>query len=359
MNMAEFELKRVPLHKQISDQLRREILADCQVGERFGSQNELSRRFGVSTLTVREAVNALVQEGLLERRRGSGTYVLDTSAGKAIAILVELDITEGTASHFYLGIVRSLEEYFSQRGHVARTYIGHAEAMQPEHVELPTSKAFWDDYERDQIAGVVHVGYYPTPRFTSLMDAKNIPQATRLESVYLIDYKLIAKAAAEAIVAAGARRIALIQHASHEQSIATVLARHGLELNADWVGQVSGGGQFETATAAFRHIWQAGPVRPDGLIVMDDVLYRGLAPMLLANGIRVPQDLAVVSHANRGDPQPLIPEPIRIEIDPEECGVVLGRNMIRRLSEPQADLIDMPVPVDIVQPAVLPDELLL
>lgn len=45
------------------------------VGQVIPSERELTERFGVSRMTVRQAVDSLVGDGLLERRQGSGTYV--------------------------------------------------------------------------------------------------------------------------------------------------------------------------------------------------------------------------------------------------------------------------------------------
>ncbi len=39
---------------------------------------ELCRQYGVSRSTIREAVKALIGKGILEVRRGSGTYVIGT-----------------------------------------------------------------------------------------------------------------------------------------------------------------------------------------------------------------------------------------------------------------------------------------
>lgn len=44
-------------------------------GSRIMGEHELTRQLGVSRNTVREAVGALVQEGILYRRKGSGTYL--------------------------------------------------------------------------------------------------------------------------------------------------------------------------------------------------------------------------------------------------------------------------------------------
>lgn len=51
------------------------------VGSRIPPEPALSDLLGVGRNTVREAVQSLVHAGLLERRQGSGTYVLSTSEG--------------------------------------------------------------------------------------------------------------------------------------------------------------------------------------------------------------------------------------------------------------------------------------
>jgi GntR family transcriptional regulator len=56
--------------------LLRELIAGTRAGDRLPSERELSLRWGVARMTVRHATEALVAEGLVERRHGSGTYVL-------------------------------------------------------------------------------------------------------------------------------------------------------------------------------------------------------------------------------------------------------------------------------------------
>ena len=353
------KLSREPLHKQISDRLRREIVTEFAAGDRFGSQNELAARFQVSPITIREAVNALVQEGLVERRKGAGTYVLDRRGRQAVAILAEVDLTRPNTSWFFLRLVQMLERYFTEHDVLARSYIGHAAAMTDDAPELPTSRSFWADYEKDNLCALVPLGYNLSTAFLQKLDAAGIVPVQRGSSVELIDYGQVAAAAALAMAGTGARRIALLQHGGWQAVVARELQRHGLSLDPAWVVRVGVGHEFETATAAFRHVWQAKRTKPDGLIVLDDVLYHGLSPMLLASDIRVPEDLAVVSHANRGDPQPMRPAPIRVEIDPDECARALGVNMLRRLDDAGAELVDLPVSIRVAEPAPCEDEELL
>lgn len=49
------------------------------VGSRIPAEPALVEQFGASRNTIREAVGALVQVGMLQRRQGSGTYVVSDS----------------------------------------------------------------------------------------------------------------------------------------------------------------------------------------------------------------------------------------------------------------------------------------
>lgn len=54
----------------------RALVAEGHPGDRLPGERELAEALGAARMTVRHAMDALVAEGLLERRHGSGTYVL-------------------------------------------------------------------------------------------------------------------------------------------------------------------------------------------------------------------------------------------------------------------------------------------
>jgi GntR family transcriptional regulator len=68
--------KKLPLYVQIETILKSKIVAgELKKGDRLPSENELSKQFGVSPLTVRQALSSLVGEELLDRKPGIGTVV--------------------------------------------------------------------------------------------------------------------------------------------------------------------------------------------------------------------------------------------------------------------------------------------
>src|SRR6516162_4103261 len=65
-----------PVYKQIQDAIRKRIEAsELQPGDPVASERELSRIHQVSLMTARHALAGLEREGLVERRRGAGTFV--------------------------------------------------------------------------------------------------------------------------------------------------------------------------------------------------------------------------------------------------------------------------------------------
>jgi GntR family transcriptional regulator len=66
----------VPRYHQIAQTLRERIAASGQgPGERLDNQRSLAREFGVTLMTLRQALDLLERDGLIARRHGLGTFV--------------------------------------------------------------------------------------------------------------------------------------------------------------------------------------------------------------------------------------------------------------------------------------------
>jgi GntR family transcriptional regulator len=88
----------LPLYHQLAELLSGRIASgELGTGARLPSEPELSRQHGIGRPTVRQATELLVQRGLIERRRGSGTYV------RSSPTRVDLFSLAGTLSSFQKG----------------------------------------------------------------------------------------------------------------------------------------------------------------------------------------------------------------------------------------------------------------
>ncbi|MGL6107002.1 GntR family transcriptional regulator [Romboutsia sp.] len=66
----------IPLYQQLYDNLRKQIASGrYKPGDKLPSEGDLCKEFSVSRITVRNALNELVKEDILCKKRGKGTYV--------------------------------------------------------------------------------------------------------------------------------------------------------------------------------------------------------------------------------------------------------------------------------------------
>jgi len=66
----------IPLYVKIRESLREKITdGELERGQKLPSEDELAAQYGVSRMTVRQGITDLIEDGLLYRRHGVGTFV--------------------------------------------------------------------------------------------------------------------------------------------------------------------------------------------------------------------------------------------------------------------------------------------
>lgn len=348
------------VHQQIAGKLRIRLAGRQQAGARFSSQNELAREFGVSPNTAREAVALLVQEGLLERRTGSGTYQTGSRPRQCVGLVSELDLSNPATSPFFMHLMQSLRGRFEEAGYETRVYIGHtapfAGAKKPDRI---TSPEFYVDLAAGGLLGVVNVGC-PPELLDKALASHNLPiiRGEGIGDRNFIDFLELVRMGVKCLSQHGCRCVAcmdLVPLGASSVRLDTFYAeaaRLGMSTYPEWNCAAQYRHERGDAVEAFKKMWLAHEgEHPDGLLVLDDMLYRDLAPMLLLNGIRVPQDLVVVSHANSRDKRPVVPSPIRLAVDSEDLAKVIVRHMINILVDRNAPVEGLPIPIRIEEPA--------
>jgi GntR family transcriptional regulator len=82
-------LVKEPIYQQLNSQLRLLVGSDeCAVGSQFLTERQICERYGVSRATANKALSNLVSEGLLEFRKGVGTFVRGRSLDYNLRALV-------------------------------------------------------------------------------------------------------------------------------------------------------------------------------------------------------------------------------------------------------------------------------
>jgi GntR family transcriptional regulator len=114
----------LPIYRQVMNQIRRQIMTGrLAAGEQLESVKSLSGRLKVNPMTISKAYGFLVEEGLVERRRGVGLFVSQVRAdsrrrqqktmlreafGKAASLAVQMGISEDEAARLFSEQLRRL-----------------------------------------------------------------------------------------------------------------------------------------------------------------------------------------------------------------------------------------------------------
>ena len=80
-----------------------------QPGQKIESETTIAKQFGVARMTANKAINSLVEEGLLERIKGSGTYIRRRNHDYSLLEIHPIATTIAKSGKEHRAVVLSLE----------------------------------------------------------------------------------------------------------------------------------------------------------------------------------------------------------------------------------------------------------
>lgn len=109
-------------YKWLSERLRDLITQNMKKGvDKLPAEQELCRRYKVSRQTVRQSLSILEKEGLIEKRRGSGTYITGRSSNaqkNVIGILISDD-----SEYIYPRLLNDINTALTKNGFFQKTFV--------------------------------------------------------------------------------------------------------------------------------------------------------------------------------------------------------------------------------------------
>ncbi len=324
-------LPRAPqLAEWTAEHLRREVVGKLPVGTRLPSVRALAQRLGVSVPTLRAAQGLLAKEGWLAVRHGSGVYVADRRRSLRIGILSELELLDPRISPHFRAVAVGIRACCAERGLATQLYVGHAEPGLGRSDE-PTCPQFWSDVKDGKLAGAVILDTPATDPWYFRLQYCPIPLVGGLTNFEVeVDFEGVTAAAVRRLAEQGCQRLGLLSWHSTEPFLAAVKAA-GVSTCDAWIRTdldpaVRGAGWEE-----FREIWASHSGRPDGLVILDDMLFADAQLAIFELGVRIPQDLRIATLVNR-DASPPVRLPVTaIEVDPVERANGLVEMLEQRL----------------------------
>jgi len=308
---ADDRLEKRQLSVQISDLLAEEITA-METGAKLPTISQLAARYGVSVLTIREAVAALTQRGLVERSRGRAMRVADRRADQHVAVLIEMDIAHPNTPFPFRRMCQVAMQRLRENGFRARLYAGHVAPQDPPPTNTSTCPEFLEAVQKGQLCGLITIASLPQALWLEPLLAQGVPVVGQGAYEYGVElnYPDMVERGVRYLLDHGRKRIAFMEWKpswdtpqrvdSFLQTFSRAMRKAGVPIRDEWIRYDLHPSHPGSGWEGFREIWNAFEEKPDGLLVCDDNLMRDAVIGIVGQRIRVPEELLIVSHANKG-----------------------------------------------------------
>jgi DNA-binding LacI/PurR family transcriptional regulator len=329
---------------------------------------ELCARYGTNMVNVNNALRELEAQDVIYRRQGSGIYVSPNVNRTRIAVLLDYSFfVVPNASPFWGMLWGLLAQEAARRSHEMAQDASFHLMLPYEKGDAPLPETLVRAFETGQIHGVIGIGL--RDNVADWLIRREIPFVAEAgHARYMVHGApgLTIRVGVPELVKRGCRRIGLLipseQHRPERPSgdtrlFAELLAEHGTPFNpclvidnreapeegASWQQTLGAHGSrqqqgFDGVMKFFR-----GESAPDGIIITDDVMASGAIAALHELGLRLWDDVKIVSHRNVGSPMLFHYEKrmIGVAVDPSEIVAMLYALLDRALAEgvPEVDSV--------------------
>ncbi|MDR3707517.1 MAG: GntR family transcriptional regulator [Capsulimonadaceae bacterium] len=302
----------LPVYRRIEEDLRARVRdGRWSTGSRIPPRRELAKQYNVEVNTIQRAIAILLEDGVLRADPGKGTFVSDNAdlaatakngapanapslrLGIALGDAEALSDADGYGLHVVRGVRRALAPYGLKH---SVTFVENWDTDMLAAISRSDLSGILlvspDTEKRTQISQLWHAGM-PTVVVTSSWPGIDVP---------FIDCDNYAgvRAAVSHLVSLGHKRIGcgiihmnLSNHRDRAEAFRRVLREYGLEVAPEHVIERWRPTNME-GQAAIRTLLSS-PNRPTALILLDDQTATRTLPIACKLGIRVPQDLSLIT----------------------------------------------------------------
>jgi len=328
---------------KIADEMERLISSEkWKLGQKLPSTKEIAAMFDVTPPTVQRSLSRLARRGFIKRTRRKGTFVTygNPFEGK-VAVVLGRDPLK-IESRYYSVLLDSFRRLASARSFPVKYYLDVDESDYGRTIreieadiasgELSTVVPLYEStmfYEWQSSCGLpVHFANLP---------ALDFRESTRLGMDYL--YKRGFKDIAFVSMYSAKHRYAWPEKEGIKEAVA---ANPGAKPPSFIVG----GELSKDGYDIVLDLLSKGSSRPDALFIHHDIMTMGALQALAEEGLRIPKDIALLTHSNKGvDFLSRVPL-TKIEFDPAD----VVSKLLDRLSSNDAEELDE----SLIKPRLIP-----
>lgn len=318
-----------------------------QPGQRLMSEQKMSEEFGLCRQTIRRAMQELVEQKIVVRVQGSGTYIgAVTSKVQRKRHMNVAVVSTFYESYIFPPILKGIERTLSKDGYVMQVSFTDNLIQNEANVLKMILK-------KDNIDGVIiepSAGALPNPniKYYKELQEKHIP-IIFFNDIYpdiqapcvRLDDRVIAKKATQLLIDAGHREIAAIFKADdgqgHRRYLGFLDAMEEAELIRNpnyvvWIDTAMQRGLKRLESYLLKRIEGC-----TGVVCYNDEVAMQIIDIALKYGIRVPQDLSVVG-IDDSDLSEICKVPFTSFPHPKEkLGEKVAENLLKMIENPAID----------------------
>ena len=301
--LSPLEEGREAKYRQITNRIRKLIQeGKLQPGMRLPNLRVLAKEWKTNVFTIHSAITPLVNEGLVERRPRSGTFIqAENRKLSSVAIYFGADLWTDRSAGFFRLVYGEIQRLLKKERTESRVFID-SRITQEQLSPLPDLIKL---IERREIRGVI--GLMLNKNDSAWLTDLQVPFSYLGRASVHFDFEDILELVCARLAADGCRTLGVIvptlkPHAAYYPAFEKMVRRHGMKTKPAWLKTIEEwpvGDQELFGYQKFRELW-ATRTKPEGFFAYPDTFCRGVIMAMLELNVRAPQDLRVILHRNSG-----------------------------------------------------------
>lgn len=294
-------------------------------GQKLPEPIKISARLGVSETTVKLTLARLASEGVVERKQKLGTFVAEAEQTGTIVVLAREQRILSTTGHFYKSLLNEARTYLEGHGYKVVLVLGHGDTPEKFYDSIHlTEKPFCN-----RVVGILSL--------IELCELQSRIDQAGMHSVSIVpgglvgttdhysvitDYRQLLQIGVDELKHRGYDDFALMYGMPMESEEGVLFNRKMDELRREAVDydesrliSVPFSWDHRNVCQVFKDYWK-GTRRSRAIFFLDDALFDVASRAFPELGIHIPDDLAIITHANTDSFFHTSVEMTRIEFDP-------------------------------------------